>query len=1146
MHDRQYVVFWGMVLCCLVSGFFPAQASLSQEEMISDSKLISPFIGPNQVEPVLFSQPRGFYAHAFYLILTTNTDDATVYYTTDGSIPTPETASIALDHNQAFPLIISKTTCVRAVAVKENTIPSEVCTQTYVFTRDAISLPSGADQALVEEALLALPSVVLATDSVPSDSSESSWASVEWLMPDLTEGFQINGNISQRLDTTVRQTSGKTSFHVSFDHALLDYPLFDTVQQTSHQGFDLYACTDDSWAGNAGLYSSLIRDVFSHDLQNQAGQPSLQNQFCHVYINSRYQGLYQMQEQASAVAQRTNPDAEIQDLDIIQTDSEQNRIAAIHGTPDALDRLYAQAEIGFGDMTQYYHAQGLDVHGQKNPHYERLLDVDNLIDFMIIEYFTGDTNGPGSRLNNGNPNHVLAFYNRQAPDGFKWVHYNNEWSLGMGDINDLQASQSNMVIPLASDTQSGINSFSCHTLHEKLMASNADYRMRFADRVYDHFFNAGIMTEAQTRAVVQARANQLQSAIIAEAAHWGKNTQLRATWLNEIFRLKYGTYDHRGQIDKRLLTSRSKTLLAQFKAMSWYPDIGVPEMSLPSSMVLPGSTITLMAPQGTLYLTLDGTDPRASGGNVNASAQIYAGPITISGTTRIKARSYLGGLWSALCEATFVTQDATKSLRISEMMPNPLDTSTHYIELKNIGPDPVDLYQVRLGNAIDFTFPSLSLAPESFVLVVQDKPSFEAKYGTDLPVAGQYWGLLSNQGEHLVLADPIDQVIHDFFYDTAWYDLTDGEGFSLMVRPEMYALPHAYGDAASWRPSQTQGGSPGTQEIAQTPLQGTILINEILSHSHDAASDWIELYNTSNERHHMGGWFLSDDLEKPQKYEIAYGTTIEPHDYLVLFEVEHFGNPFNPGVQEPFALSENGETLYISSGLDGALTGLQLKETFGPSSTGISFGRFQKSTEAVNFVFMSEPTPGGANADPLVGPVVISEIMYHPSNDEEAEYVELANISQERVILFDPIEYLPWRFQDDQDGSGISLAFPLNPGLELDPNERLLLVKDKAAFHGSYYVPDRVTVLEWPSGKLSNSGEKLQLDHPGDVDLAGQRYWIRMDRVNYSDGSHPENAGTDLWPAGPDGRGWALQRIDLDEYGNDPINWRAGMATPGW
>ncbi len=1146
MHDRQYVVFWGIVLCCLSSVFSPSQASLAQEERGSDSELISTFLGPNQVEPVLFSQPRGFYAHAFYLILTTNTENATVYYTTDGSIPTPETASIALDHNQAFPLIINKTTCVRAVAVNEEAIPSKICTQTYLFTRDAIGLPSGTDQALVEAGLLALPSVMLATEPVPAGANESSWASVEWLMPDVTEGFQVDATLSQRLDTTVRQSSGKTSFHVSFDEPLLGYPLFDTLRQTSHAGFDLYACTEDSWAGSAGSYASLIRDVFSHDLQSQTGQPSLQNRFCHVYINGQYQGLYQMQEQVSAAARRTNPDAQIQDLDILQTDSEQNTITAIQGTSDALNRLYAQAEIGFGDMTQYYRVQGMNVDGQKHPQYERLLDVDNLIDFMIIEYFTGDTNGPGSRLNQGKPNHVLAVYNREAPDGFKWLHYNNVWSLGMGHIDAALASQSNMVKPLASGTASDIGSFSCHTLHEQLMASNADYRMHFADRVYEHFFNAGIMTENQTRALVQTRANQVQEAIIAEAAHWGKDTQLRNAWLDEMFRLKYGTRDHQGQVDERLLTGRTQTVLAQLKTNAWYPDITVPEMSLPSSLVLPGSTITLMAPEGITYVTLDGTDPRASGGSVNGSAQIYAGPITVSGTTQIKARSYIGGTWSALCQGTFVTQDATKNLRISEMMPNPLEASTSYIELKNIGSVPIDLYQIRLGNAVDFTFPAISLAPESFVLVVEDKPGFEAKYGTDLPVAGQYSGRLGRQSERLTLHDPIDQVIHDFVYETAWYDLACGEGFSLMVRPESLVSPHEYGDATSWRPSQTEGGSPGTEEMIQNPLQESILINEILSHSHDAASDWIELYNTSDDCIHIGGWFLSDDLEKPQKYEISYGTTIEPHDYLVLFEVEHFGNPFDPGAREPFALSENGEALIISSGLDGALTGLQIDESFGPSNTGIPFGRYQKSTEAVNFVFMSEPTPGQVNAAPLVGPVVISEIMYHPSNDDDAEYVELTNISQDRVILFDPVEYLPWRFQDNQDGSGISLGFPLNPGLELEPNERLLLVKDKAAFYGSYYVPDRVTVLEWPSGKLSNSGEKIQLDQPGDVDMAGQRYWIRVDRVNYSDGSHPNNSGIDLWPAGPDGRGWALQRIDLDEYGNDPINWRAGMATPGW
>ena len=85
-------------------------------------------------------------------------------------------------------------------------------------------------------------------------------------------------------------------------------------------------------------------------------------------------------------------------------------------------------------------------------------------------------------------------------------------------------------------------------------------------------------------------------------------------------------------------------------------------------------------------------------------------------------------------------------------------------------------------------------------------------------------------------------------------------------------------------------------------------------------------------------------------------------------------------------------------------------------------------------------------------------------------------------------------------------------------------------------------------GKLSNSGESLELSMPGDVDTAGERQYIRVDRVNYSDGSHPEDCPgrIDLWPTGPDGSGKSLTRRIFSEYGNDPDNWIASAPTPGW
>jgi hypothetical protein len=226
------------------------------------------------------------------------------------------------------------------------------------------------------------------------------------------------------------------------------------------------------------------------------------------------------------------------------------------------------------------------------------------------------------------------------------------------------------------------------------------------------------------------------------------------------------------------------------------------------------------------------------------------------------------------------------------------------------------------------------------------------------------------------------------------------------------------------------------------------------------------------------------------------------------------------------------------------LTDYSDEETFGASETGIAFGRHRKSTDTYNFVAMSFNTPGSANAYPKVGPVVISEIMYNPaSGDQDEEYIELLNISGSYVMLAefddDNLVEVPWRLADDSNG--ISFDFPLDTLLA--PGERLLLVKDINVFNSVYpTVPNNVQIMEWGAGRLNNAGEKLELSKPGDQ-FEGTRFYIRVDRVNYSDGSHP--VGEDLWPIDSDGFGASLTRKDAEDYGNDPGNWLAADSTPG-
>jgi hypothetical protein len=72
--------------------------------------------------------------------------------------------------------------------------------------------------------------------------------------------------------------------------------------------------------------------------------------------------------------------------------------------------------------------------GTRNPAYERLLDVDNLIDYMLIDYYSSDGDGAGSRF--VATNNFFGIYNRNNPDGFKWIQHDSEHTFGAYEAGD--------------------------------------------------------------------------------------------------------------------------------------------------------------------------------------------------------------------------------------------------------------------------------------------------------------------------------------------------------------------------------------------------------------------------------------------------------------------------------------------------------------------------------------------------------------------------------------------------------------------------------------------------------------------------------------------------------------------------------------
>lgn len=316
-------------------------------------------------------------------------------------------------------------------------------------------------------------------------------------------------------------------------------------------------------------------------------------------------------------------------------------------------------------------------------------------------------------------------------------------------------------------------------------------------------------------------------------------------------------------------------------------------------------------------------------------------------------------------------------------------------------------------------------------------------------------------------------------------------------------------------------------------IPNLVVINEVMAHSDGIEPDWIELFNSSSKDLDLSGWHLSDNPNVPFKYRIADSTILPANGYLVFYEDLDFGAASsNLGALIPFALNEIGDTVNLFGPGNELRPDYTEKESFGGSLRGVTKGRYYKvSSRTYNFVAMESPTPGAVNSDPRVGPVVISEIMYHAPNGE-ADYIELTNIDSNQVTLYDADVEESWRMTN-----GIEHSFPTNPPIVMEPSEKILLVRDTMAFASEYAAPAGTRVYQWNSGALNNGGETLELSMPGDTNDLGERQYIRVDRINYADDSP--------WPASPDGAGAALARINESAYGNDFANWRESVNTPG-
>ncbi|MBN1759989.1 MAG: lamin tail domain-containing protein [Chitinispirillaceae bacterium] len=476
-------------------------------------------------------------------------------------------------------------------------------------------------------------------------------------------------------------------------------------------------------------------------------------------------------------------------------------------------------------------------------------------------------------------------------------------------------------------------------------------------------------------------------------------------------------------------------------------------------------------------------------------------------------------------------------LRITEIHYNPLTAdpldsdSLEFIEIKNTGSRTVSLGTVMLRGGVEYLFSDDDeIGAGEFLVLVSNLSKFEERFPSVAPV-GEYTGKLSNSGEMITLFDiAADTAIVEVEYNNggAWPDAADGMGYSLV--PVSKNPERDQNSAILWRQSTAFDGSPGADD------QGIAIITEVLTHTDEPQTDAIELFNPGDDEVDVGGWYLSDDSNNPIKFKIPDGTRIPAGEYITFDESDFNANPDSASC---FTFNSHGEEAWLVADERGCGFGYCHGVEFGELENGVSVGRHVNSQGKEVFVAQKNITLGEANDGPLVGPLVISEIMYH-SVDNAGDYLEITNISSAEVALSHPeVPDHTWKI------AGVAFTFPA--GATIKAGESVVIASDsldEVSFRNRYGLNEDVQVFAMTGG-LKNSEERIELLKPEDpyvvdstvsVDSLAYPHML-FDAVKYSDDSP--------WPSSADGAGLSLHRISLTEFGDEPENWVAGVPSPG-
>jgi hypothetical protein len=1100
------------------------------------------------VTPITFSEDNRLFTNSLSVALSTTIAGAEIYYTTDDTSPTTG------DILYTGPIPVTTRTILKASVFFPGGGNSEPETRRYIKV-DANVL--GFDSSL--------PLVVVDTfnGSIPGEGQRLGIFSL--IEPDASTGRTSLGDpasITTTANLSIRGSSSGGFAKKQYKMELVDEALTEV-------GSDLLGMGKESdWILYApGRYDrNMIANNFIYELARRMGQPGMNTRFIEVFLNddngtvstTDYDGIYVLMESIKIDKNRVDT-PRLQPTDtteprvsggyitsVDRSDSNQytfnrdpnNRM----GDSNTMNVINPKNDVmpqAQKDFIRDYTVEAVNALFGPTPEdpvtgYRGFMDAQAMADYQMLN----------ALAHNVDAFRLSGYYYKERNGLIKGgPQWDFDRTLESADGRD------NDPLVVRGLTSNGTLYFE-YGWWDGLYSSE-EFRMLHQDSWYA--WRRNVLSETEINQLI----DELEAEISEAYARPGNESLDESSrWAVSSYGSRFGFGNLSGEMDH--LKDWLGTRLGAFDDAFGKPPVlnqfgGTAPMGFDLTISLPAGAA------GTIYYTLDGTDPRVEGGSVSASALVYTGPVELNGSTRVFTRiQYSSGNeagfpyqhtvdWSAKSATLFnVDPPATSNnLAITEIHYHPYRPSAaeaasgysdadayEFIELMNRSGAPIDLSGVAFTNGISFSFddsPIILLNPGERVVLTPEDDAFTARY-PGIPFAGRYTGQLDNNGETLSLAGRDGQAIQEISFADG--GIADGLGHSLRVHPgaEGSSL------ASDWLPSCAFHGTPGS---AGTSDCRDVVINEVLAHTDAPLSDRIELHNPGALPVDIGFWLLSDSTDY-LKFQVPGGTILPPGGYLNFDESDFNPNgewntspagPVDTNRHFAFSASTGDEVYLVVADVNSNVTRVADAYSFRATLNGESLGRFDNGDG--NFYPMRERSPGMENGHVRTGPLVITEIMYNPSastNDFDLEYIELGNIGSQVEDLAD------WALE-----GAVDYTFPastlLNPGASLvivgfDPNNAAVL----SVFQNAYGL---ITPLGPWSGHLNNAGETLWLLRADDppIDQPLLTPLVEEERVSYG--------ATAPWDSAADGTGMALGRLVQSHFADTNANWSAQQASLG-